>query len=87
MSRIGNQYFKPGQMAPVGGLYVVVGPGGRLTGDRRLLAEGRRFPPTPKRRQHYVLLGLRMASDQALRNHRRLFRRKSAILRTGTAGA
>jgi hypothetical protein len=79
--------MKPGQIAPVGGLYVIVGPGGRLTGHKRLIREGGRFPPTPGRRQQYVLLGLRIPGEEALRSHRKVMRAKPMDLPNEAAGA
>lgn len=58
---------------PVGGLYAVVDRRGRLTGGKRMVAAGRRFPPTRRPGEGYVLLGLRMADEDALRAHRAVY--------------
>lgn len=67
------QIYKPGQVSPVGGLYLVIDRHGRLTGSKRLVMAGDRFPPTRVRGQRYVLLGMRMAADEALESHRELY--------------
>lgn len=67
------QIYKPGQMAPFGGLYLVIDRRGRLTGTKRRVAVGDRFPPTRVRGHRYVLLGMRIAADEALRTHRELY--------------
>jgi hypothetical protein len=67
------QIYKPGQLAQVGGLYLVIDRRGRLTGNKRLVVTGGRFPPTRVRGHRYVLLGMRVAADEALRSHRELY--------------
>ncbi len=65
--------YRPGQIASEGGLYLVVDRRGRLTGSKRLVAEGNRFPPTPARGHKYVLLGMRFSGNAALQSHRELY--------------
>ncbi len=46
--------YKPGQMATRSGEYDILGPNGKYVG-RRYISSGVPFPPTPGRRQRYVL--------------------------------
>ena len=40
--------MKPGEEAPVSGLYELIGPRGGHTGRERTVAKGEVLPPTPK---------------------------------------
>ena len=40
--------FKPGETAPVSGLYELIGPRGGKTGKERTVVRGEALPPAPK---------------------------------------
>jgi hypothetical protein len=42
------QTLKPGEKAPVSGLYQLIGPRGGSTGKERTVARGEILPPPPK---------------------------------------
>jgi hypothetical protein len=41
-------FYKPGQKAPISGLYEIVDPQGQSTGEIRPVDKGHTFPPTSK---------------------------------------
>jgi hypothetical protein len=43
-----KRQFKPGDVAPVSGLYELIGPRGGDTGKERTAVKGDTLPPTPK---------------------------------------
>jgi hypothetical protein len=45
--------YKPGERAPVSGLYELIGPRGGHTGKERTVARGEILPPTPKTGMEY----------------------------------
>jgi hypothetical protein len=47
--------LKPGQRAPVSGIYEIVGPRGGATGKEHTIVRGVPLPPTPKPGQGYVI--------------------------------
>ena len=47
--------LKPGQRAPVSGVYEIVGPHGGATGKGHTVVRGVPLPPTPKPGQSYVI--------------------------------
>lgn len=47
---------KPGERANRSGQYAIVGPRGGVTGEERTVTRNEPLPPTPKPRQHYVLV-------------------------------
>ena len=47
--------FKPGEEAPVSGLYELIGPRGGHTGKERTVARGEVLPPTPKAGMEYCI--------------------------------
>jgi|GEM_PF-182999 len=52
-SETSTRVFKPGDIAPRSGHYIIVGPrGGR--GGETLIIQGQRLPPTPKKGSTYV---------------------------------
>ena len=46
---------KPGTISETSGQYGIVGPRGGKTNKERTVVKGEPFPPTPKRKQKYVL--------------------------------
>jgi hypothetical protein len=47
--------FKPGEAAPVSGLYELIGPRGGHTGKERTVAKGEVLPPPPKPGMEYKI--------------------------------
>ncbi len=45
--------FKPGEIAPVSGVYELIGPRGGRTGKERTVARGEVLPPPPKPGMEY----------------------------------
>ncbi len=45
--------LKPGEEAPVSGLYELIGPRGGQTGKERTVVRGEVLPPTPKAGMEY----------------------------------
>ena len=48
--------FKPGELTPASGQYVIVGPRGGPTGVEITSIQGHPLPPTPKPGQGFVLV-------------------------------
>lgn len=48
--------YKPGQKAPRSGQYGIIGPRGGETGKERTVVKGEPMPPTPQKRQQYVIV-------------------------------
>jgi hypothetical protein len=47
--------FKPGETAPVSGLYELIGPRGGRTGKERTVVRGEVLPPPPKPGMEYCI--------------------------------
>ena len=47
--------YRPGQIAPVSGLYAIIDPYGRNTGFEVTVVRGEPFPPASSRGSTYVL--------------------------------
>lgn len=50
------QEYKPGEIAPVSGIYAVIDHLGRKTSERRPVTEGTPFPPTVQPQAKYRLI-------------------------------
>jgi hypothetical protein len=50
-----KRQFKPGDVAPVSGLYELIGPRGGDTGKERTAVKGDVLPPTPKPGMKYKI--------------------------------
>lgn len=50
-----KKQFKPGEEAPVSGLYELIGPRGGHTGEERTAVKGEALPPTPKPGMRYEI--------------------------------
>ncbi len=48
-----KRLFKPGEEAPVSGLYELIGPRGGSTGKERTVVRGEVLPPPPKSGMKY----------------------------------
>ena len=51
-----KKMYKPGQRVPYSGQAEIIGPRGGRTGKERTVTRGEPFPPTPKKRQRYVIV-------------------------------
>lgn len=48
--------LKPGQKAPRSGQYEIIGPRGGRTGKERTVVRDEPMPPTPQKRQGYIIV-------------------------------
>lgn len=48
--------YKPGERVPRSGQWEIVGPRGGRTGREVTATRGEPFPPTPKRRQRFIIV-------------------------------
>jgi hypothetical protein len=50
-----KEHLKPGQTAPVSGIYGIINKNGTATGAQRTVDKGETIPPTPKKGQTYII--------------------------------
>jgi hypothetical protein len=50
-----KEHLKPGQNAPVSGIYAIINKNGKDTGVERTSDKGEKLPPTLKKGQTYVI--------------------------------